>query len=59
MKHISKHEVGALQGMTSVEAIYGEGSATIEYLPSKLEEKTIIKAINKTRYTVIEKPKDE
>lgn len=54
-----EHEVGALQGVKSVDAIYAEGSATIEYVPSKLEEKTIIEAINKTGYTVIEKPKDE
>lgn len=54
-----EHEVGMLQGVKSVDAIYAEGSATIEYLPSKLEEKTIIEAINKTGYTVIEKPKDQ
>ncbi|MEQ8905318.1 mercuric transport protein MerTP [Ekhidna sp.] len=54
-----EHEVGALQGVKFVDAIYAEGSATIEYLPSKLEEKTIIEAINKTGYTVIEKPKDQ
>ncbi len=54
-----EHEVGVLQGVKSVDAIYEEGSATIEYLPSKLEEKTIIEAINKTGYTVIEKPKNQ
>ncbi|WP_420319073.1 mercuric transport protein MerTP [Ekhidna sp.] len=54
-----EHKVGMLQGVKSVDAIYAEGSATIEYVPSKLEEKTIIEAINKTGYTVIEKPKDE
>ncbi|MFY0654370.1 MAG: mercuric transport protein MerTP [Cyclobacteriaceae bacterium] len=51
-----EHEVGMLQGVKSVDAIYAEGSATIEYLSSKLEEKTIIEAINKTGYKVIEKP---
>lgn len=56
--HIER-EVSALDGVISVDAIYAEGSATIEYLPSKLEERTIIEAINKTGYRVIEKPKDE
>ena len=54
-----EHKVGLLEGVKSVDAIYSEGSATIEYLPSKLEERTIIEAINKTGYTVIEKPKDQ
>lgn len=54
-----EHEVRLLQGVKSVDAIYAEGSATIEFLPSKLEEKAIIEAINKTGYTVIEKPKNE
>lgn len=54
-----EHKVGLLEGVKSVNAIYAEGSATIEYLPSKLEEKAIIEAINKTGYTVIEKPKDQ
>ena len=54
-----ENEVGALQGVKSVDAIYTQGSATIEYLPSRLEEKTIIEAINKTGYKVIEKPNDQ
>lgn len=53
-----EHEVSTLDGVKSVDAIYAEGSANIEYLPSKLEEQTIIDVINKTGYTVIEKPKD-
>lgn len=54
-----EHEVGLLVGVKSVDAIYSDGAATIEYWPSKLEERTIIEAINKTGYTVIEKPKDQ
>lgn len=54
-----EHEVGSLQGVKSVDAIYEKGSATIEFLPSILEEKRIIEAINETGYTVIEKPKDQ
>lgn len=54
-----EHEVRSLPGIKSIDAIYTEGSATIEYLPSRLEEKTIIEAINQTGYTVIEKPKDQ
>lgn len=54
-----EHEVASLQGVKSVDAIYAEGSATIEYLPSMLEERRIIEAINKTGYTVIEKAKDQ
>ena len=54
-----EHEVGLLEGIKMVDATYSTGSATVEYIPSKIEEKSIIKAINKTGYTVIEKPKDE
>jgi len=54
-----EHEVGLLEGVKSVDAIYSDGSATVEYLPSELEERTIIEAINKTGYTVIEKPKNQ
>ena len=54
-----EHEVGLLKGVKSVDAIYSDGSATVEYLPSELEERVIIEAINKTGYTVLEKPKDQ
>ena len=54
-----EHEVGLLEGVKSVDAIYSDGSATVEYLPSELEERIIIEAINKTGYTVIEKPKNQ
>ncbi len=54
-----EHEVGSLQGVKSVDAIYAEGSATIEYLPSMLGERRIIDAINETGYTVIEMLKDQ
>ena len=54
-----EHEVGLLKGVKSVDAIYSDGSATVEYSPTELEEKAIIEAINKTGYTVILNAKDQ
>ncbi|WP_456459124.1 mercuric transport protein MerTP [Reichenbachiella sp.] len=54
-----EHEVGLLKGVKSVDAIYSDGSATVEYSPTDLEEKAIIEAINKTGYTVILNAKDQ
>ena len=53
-----EHEVGLLKGVKMVNATYSTGFATVEYLPSKIDQKSIIEAINKTGYTVIEKPKE-
>ena len=54
-----EHEVGLLKGVKMVNATYSTGSATVEYLPSKIDQKSIIEAINKTGYTVIEKSKEQ
>ena len=54
-----EHEVGLLKGVKMVNATYSTGSATVEYLPSKIDQKSIIEAINKTGYTVIEKLKEQ
>jgi len=54
-----EHEVGALQGVKSVDASYANGNATIEYLPEVLEKTDIIQTINKTGYTVLEENKGQ
>ena len=54
-----EYEVGLLMGVKYVEATSSAGTATVEYLSSRLEKKSIIEAINKTGYTVIENAKDE
>ncbi|GAB4235658.1 MAG: hypothetical protein Tsb0034_09950 [Ekhidna sp.] len=54
-----EHEVGRLEGVIMIDAKYSTGSATVEYLSSKVDKQSIIEAINKTGYIVIEKPKEQ
>ncbi|MEP1032530.1 mercuric transport protein MerTP [Ekhidna sp.] len=54
-----EYEVGLLDGIKSVDASYATGSAIVEYQVSKIKEKTIIETIDKTGYTVLQKPKDQ
>ena len=54
-----EHEVGLLEGVKMVDATYSTGSATVEFLPSKVDKQAIIETINKTGYTVIQKPKEQ
>lgn len=47
------YEVARLQGVKTVEASYANGTASVEYFPSKLKSDDIIIAINNTGYKVI------
>jgi copper ion binding protein len=51
-EHHVESEVMKLSGVSAVKASYASKSATIEFNPQKVDQKTIIEAINKTGYKV-------
>ena len=53
-----EHAVGLLKGIKMVDATYSTGSTTIEYYPSMIQKDSIINAINKTGYKVIDNSND-
>ncbi len=50
-----EHAVGQLEGVNLVEASYDSGTATIHFLPSLINDKSIVAAINGTGYQVFKK----